>query len=69
MSLMNNSNPESGKVGRLLKLFPSQAFKVLLGPVTETVVQVIQSSASHEVPLAVSQSGYVPGGIVPSMLD
>lgn len=42
---------------------------ILLDLVTETVVQVCQVYASHEVVLAICQDSYVTGGIVPRLAD
>lgn len=52
LSSINNSSPESGNVGRLWKMYSSHYVKVLPDLVTETVVQVGQLYASHEVVLA-----------------
>lgn len=45
-------------------MFFSLAVIVLLGLVTEMIVQVSQPYASHKVVLAVSQSFYEPCGVV-----
>lgn len=50
-------------------MFFSHAVKILLDLVTKTMVQVDQLHASHEVVLSVSQIGYVPDAIIPSLKD
>lgn len=69
LSLTNNSNSNSDHVELLLKSMSSHAFKVLLELVTETLVQVDQPGALHELVLVVSRSGYGSGGIVPDLKD
>lgn len=65
--LRNNPSPESDYVERYLKIFSRHAIMILLDLVTQTVLKVGQSYASHEVVLTVRQSGCVPDGIVSSL--
>lgn len=67
LSLEKNSCLDSGTVKRHFKLFSGHTVKVLVYLVTETMVQVSRQSVSHEAVHAVSHSGYLPGGIVPSL--
>lgn len=60
---------ESGNVKRLFKMLTSHTVKISQDLFTETLVKVGQLNALHEVILAVTQSGYVPGGIVPNLKD
>lgn len=54
-------------VGRHCKIFSSHTVKVPLDLVIETMVQVDQRYSSYEAVYSVFRSGYVPGGIVPSL--
>lgn len=65
--LKDSSSSESGNVEQVIKMDFSYAVKVLHGLVTETVVLVGQTYASHEIVLATSRSDYVPGGTVPNV--
>lgn len=67
LSLENNLSPESGNADWLFETCLSHAFKVLLDSVTETVEQVGQRCAPHEVVLAVLRIGYVPGRSILSL--
>lgn len=69
LSLRSNLKLDNGAVGRLFKIFSSHSVKVLLKLVSKTTVQVVQRHASHDVVLAVSQSGHVCVGIVSSLKD
>lgn len=60
---MNSPSPDSGVVGKLLKMFSCQAFKAQLNLMTETLVQVGQLYVSFEAAFAVSRRFYVPSGI------
>lgn len=69
LPLGNNAISETGNIRRLLKLFFIHTLKVPTDLVAKTVVQVGQLYASRELVLTVSQGDYVPGGIVPSLMD
>lgn len=69
LSLGNSPSLGSGNVGKLFKIFPSPAGKVLSDLGIETMVQAVQRYVSYDAAFGISQSGYAPCGTVPSLKD
>lgn len=67
--MVNNLSLKSGNVERISEMLCSHPVIVLLNFIVETVMQVGQPYASHEVVIAVSQNGYLSGGIISSVND